>query len=63
MCNKGSYELDYDYYVVSKWVWRLSYVFYYVSECPEEETRTLYQQLQDNKEIKEREYEEQNRLR
>ncbi|XP_025076324.1 protein FAM192A-like [Pomacea canaliculata] len=32
-------------------------------ECPEEETRTLYQQLQDNKEIKEREYEEQNRLR
>ncbi|PVD20853.1 hypothetical protein C0Q70_19014 [Pomacea canaliculata] len=31
-------------------------------ECPEEETRTLYQQLQDNKEIKEREYEEQNRL-
>uniref|UniRef100_A0A2C9KS96 FAM192A/Fyv6 N-terminal domain-containing protein n=1 Tax=Biomphalaria glabrata TaxID=6526 RepID=A0A2C9KS96_BIOGL len=32
-------------------------------ECPEEETRSLYEQLQANKELKEREHEEETKLR
>ncbi|KAH9490106.1 hypothetical protein Btru_035271 [Bulinus truncatus] len=32
-------------------------------ECPEEETRSLYEQLQANKELKDREFEEETKLR
>ena len=38
-------------------------LFFSVAECPEEETRSLFEQLQANKESKEREYEEQFKMR
>ena len=41
----------------------LVFFFHFFSECPEEETRSLFEQLQANKETKEREYEEQFKMR